>query len=61
MAEIMGLGKTDVRFDGDILHILIRSRPWRRLKTASSERDIPLVGSAFWGITRAYQSTISEM
>ena len=61
MAEIVGLSKTDVRLDGVIPHILIRSRPWRRLKTASSERDIPLVGSAFWGITRAYQSTISEM
>lgn len=61
MAEIVGLSKTDVRLDGDIPHILIRPRPWRRLKTVSSERDIPLVGSALWGITRAYQSTNSEM
>ena len=61
MAEIVGLSKTDVRLDGDIPHILIRPRRWRRLKTASSERDIPLVGSALWGITRAYQSTNSEM
>ena len=61
MAEIVGLSKTDVRLDGDIPHISIRPRPWRRLKTVSSERDIPLVGSALWGITRAYQSTNSEM
>jgi len=61
MAEIVGLSKADVRLDGDIPFIAIRPQPWRRLKTASSERNIPLVGSAFWGITRAYQSTNSEM
>ena len=61
MAEIVGLSKTDVRLDGDIPFISIKPRPWRRLKTVSSERDIPLVGSALWGITRAYQSTNSEM
>jgi integrase len=61
MAEIVGLSKADVRLDGDIPFISIRPKPWRRLKTASSERDIPLVGSALWGITRAYQSTNSEM
>jgi integrase len=61
MAEIVGLSKADVRLDGDIPFISISPKPWRRLKTASSERDIPLVGSALWGITRAYQSTNSEM
>ena len=61
MAEIVGLSKTDVRLDGDIPFISIKPRPWRRLKTVSSERDIPLVGSALWGITRAYQSTNSGM
>ena len=61
MAEIVGLSKADVRLDVDIPFIAIRPQPWRRLKTASSERNIPLVGSAFWGITRAYQSTNSEM
>ncbi len=61
MAEIVGLSKADVRLDGDIPYISIWPQPWRRLKTASSERDIPLVGSAFCGITRAYQSTNSKM
>ena len=28
-------------------HITLRKHPWRSLKTASSERDIPLVGSAY--------------
>ena len=61
MAEIVGLSKADVRLDCDIPFISIKPRPWRRLKTLASEREIPLVGSALWGITRAYQSTNSEM
>ena len=61
LAEIVGLSKSDISLDHDVPFVSIRAQPWRRLKTLSSERKIPLVGSALWGIKRAYHSTSSEM
>ena len=60
MAEIVGLSKADVRLDCDIPFISIKPRPWRRLKTLASEENTAGWISAL-GITRAYQSTNSEM
>ena len=36
-----------MKLDADLPHITLRKHPWRSLKTASSERDIPLVESAY--------------
>ena len=48
LAEGAGLLKSDfIEHDG-ILSVNIRPHPWRSLKTASSARIIPLVGSAKW-------------
>ena len=52
LAEGAGLLKSDfIEHDG-ILCVNIRPHPWRSLKTASSERIIPLVGSAKWAAER---------
>ena len=37
-----GLLTEDIVLDQDIPHIRLRKEFWRSLKTASSERDIPL-------------------
>lgn len=60
LAEIVGLAKADIFLDVDIPYIQIQPHPWRRLKTASSERRIPLVGASLWGIRRAFNSAKAE-
>ena len=57
VAEIVGLRVEDVILDHPIPHV--RIRPWgkiRTLKTAASERDIPLVGEARWAAERALEA-----
>lgn len=51
LGEIVGLRVDDVNLDGDILHI--RPNPMRRLKTAGSERSLPLLGYAKTALTEA--------
>ncbi len=46
LSEIFGLLPTDINLDNDIPFISIRPREGYELKTKSSERKIPLVGSA---------------
>ena len=47
LSEAAGLLTEDIKLDVDGPHIKLRKHPWRSLKTASSERNIPLVGSAY--------------
>ena len=47
-----GLLRSDFIEQDGILCVNIRSHPWRSLKTASSTRIIPLVGSAKWAAER---------
>ena len=44
-SEAAGLTGEDIKLDCPHPHILLRPHPWRRLKTQSSERIVPLVGS----------------
>lgn len=53
LSEACGLTIDDVELEGPTPHLRIRSHPWRRLKTASSERLVPLVGSSLWAAGRA--------
>ena len=55
LSEACGLTREDIIVRGELPHLLVRSREWRRLKTATSERVIPLVGSALWAAGRAYE------
>ena len=52
LAESAGLLRSDFIEQDGILCVNIRPHPWRSLKTASSARIIPLVGSAKWAAQR---------
>ena len=52
LAEGAGLLRSDFVDKDGILCVHIKPHPWRSLKTASSERVIPLVGSAKWASER---------
>ena len=51
-AEAAGLAKEDIKLDCDVPYIYVQPRPWRSLKTPSSERKIPLVGTSLWAAER---------
>jgi integrase len=48
LSEACGLLSSDIVLDTDIPHISLREYKWRRLKTSSSTRVIPLVGASLW-------------
>ena len=48
LSEACGLLTSDICLDGAIPHINLAAHPWRRLKTGSSLRQIPLVGVSLW-------------
>ena len=52
LAEGAGLLRSDFIEQDGILCVNIRPHPWRSLKTASSARVIPLVGSSKWAVER---------
>ena len=52
LAEGAGLLRSDFIEQDGILCVNIRPHPWRPLKTASSARLVPLVGSAKWAAER---------
>ena len=60
LAEAAGLAKQDVFLDTETPYAQVCERPWRPLKTRSSERYVPLVGAALWAAQRAYESSPNE-
>ena len=56
LAEAAGLLREDLVLDAEVPHLVVREHPWRRLKTSSSAREIPLVGSALWAARRIHAS-----
>jgi integrase len=48
LSEACGVLTSDVCLDGAIPHINLTAHPWRRLKTGSSARQVPLVGTSLW-------------
>ena len=52
LSEALGLAKEDIKLNEPIPHIRLIPHPWRRLKTRSSQRYIPLVGEALWACKR---------
>ena len=48
LSEACGLLSSNIVLDADIPHVSLREHPWRRLKTSSSIRSIPLVGASLW-------------
>ena len=55
LAEAAGLAMNDIYLDEELPHISIRTHSWRRLKTRSSERVVPLVGASLWAAKRLHQ------
>lgn len=60
LAEGAGLLRSDFINKDGILCVSIKPHPWRSLKTASSERVIPLVGSAKWAAERILEEPNSS-
>ena len=52
LSEACGLLSSDINLDCSIPHIDLIEHPWRRLKTPSSVRQIPLVGASLWAAGR---------
>ena len=48
LGEAAGLLKSDLKIDVEIPYVIIQPHRWRRLKTESSNRKIPLVGLSLW-------------
>jgi integrase len=48
LAEAAGILVGDIRLEEPVPHVVVQDHPWRRLKTTSSERTIPLVGASLW-------------
>ena len=55
LSEAAGLMIDDLKLAEDIPYIDLKPHPHRRLKTASSERKIPLVGLSLWAARRLKQ------
>ena len=55
LSEAAGLMLSDLKLEEDIPYIDLKPHPHRRLKTASSERKIPLVGLSLWAAKRLKQ------
>lgn len=52
LAEAAGLHFDDIVLDASVPHVIVREHPWRRLKTSTSARSVPLVGAALWAAQR---------
>jgi len=55
LSEAAGLMLSDLHLDEEIPYIHLIPHPHRRLKTASSERKIPLIGLSLWAAKRLKQ------
>ena len=56
LGEGVGLLKSDINLNCKIPHIRLIPHPWRRLKTRSSQRVIPLVNESLWASKRILES-----
>lgn len=56
LAEAAGLMLDDLVITDDCPRVIIREHPWRRLKTAGSAREVPLVGQALWAAQRLHSA-----
>ena len=52
LSEALGLSKDDINLNCEIPHIRLIPHPWRRLKTRTSKRYIPLTKESEWACIR---------
>ena len=60
LSEAIGLCRSDVILDAPHPFVRIEPKPWRRLKTAESERIVPLVGAALWAVKMALAQSCND-
>ena len=60
LGEAAGLLKSDLKIDGEIPYVIIQPHRWRRLKTESSNRKIPLVGQSLWAAEQVLKHSKSS-
>lgn len=60
LSEALGLSTADIILDEEHPYVWVREHSWRRLKTRSSQRKIPLVGASLWAARRALQETSTD-
>jgi integrase len=60
LGEAVGLACSDVRLADAIPHVVVRWTDTRRVKTAHSERKVPLVGAALWAAERALENASGD-
>jgi len=60
LSEALGLKISDIKLEEEIPYINIKPNSARRLKTKSSERQIPLIGSSLWAAGKIYLSVKDE-
>lgn len=56
LAEAVGMKVSDIHLDESIPFIVIQPHSWRSLKTPTSQRIVPLVGSSLWAAKRIVES-----
>ena len=60
LSEALGLSVSDIKTDGGTTYISLVEHSWRRLKTRSSTRLVPLVGASAWAVQRAVSHTTTD-
>ena len=56
LSEACGLLVSDIHVNAATPFVDLKVHPWRRLKTASSQRQIPLVGFSLWAAKKVISS-----
>ena len=59
LSEAAGLSRDDVCLNAEVPYVDIKPHPWRRLKTAGSQRKVTLVGISIWAARQAYAASNS--
>ena len=57
LSEVCGLLASDICLDDELPHINLVVHQWRRLKTGSSSRQIPLVGTSLWAAKQVVEQS----
>ena len=60
LSETLGLLVEDIRVDASIPHTVVTPHPWRQLKTKSSSRKIPLIGSSLRSAKRIVDDATTD-
>ena len=61
LGEAVGLLNSDIITNHETPHVIIQPHPWRRLKTASSSRKVPLIGMAYWSAKRILENNTDNL